>query len=109
MRERIFRRVVLPAPLRPMRPRTSPSRTSSETSFNAQNVSSFERRKTVSGDQHAPEMISEEGALESSAMVALAETFTMDDDCGHRSLAPNAEAELAEYAAPLQRQKPRRS
>src|SRR5229473_1442253 len=50
MRERIFRRVVLPAPLRPMRPRTSPSRTSSDTSFKAQKVSSFFRRSKATGD-----------------------------------------------------------
>src|SRR6267143_5959544 len=50
MRERIFRRVVLPAPLRPMRPRTSPSRTSSDTSFKAQKDSSFFRRSEATGD-----------------------------------------------------------
>src|SRR5947199_8661376 len=50
MRERILRRVVLPAPLRPMRPRTSPSLTSRETSFKAQNFSPFRRPKTESGD-----------------------------------------------------------
>src|SRR5882724_9963305 len=51
MRERILRRVVLPAPLRPMRPRTSPSFTSSETSLSAQNVSSFFRRSEASGER----------------------------------------------------------
>src|SRR5258707_4523021 len=51
MRERILRRVVLPAPLRPMRPRTSPSLTSKETSLRAQKVSSLGRRKTDSGER----------------------------------------------------------
>ena len=36
MRERIFSSVLLPAPLRPMTPMTSPCATSSETSLSAQ-------------------------------------------------------------------------
>src|SRR5215469_3808606 len=51
MRERIFRRVVLPAPLRPIRPRTSPSWTSRQTSRRAQKVSWGARRKTESGER----------------------------------------------------------
>src|SRR3990170_5016951 len=39
MRERILRRVLLPAPFRPMMPMTSPSFTSNETSSSAQNGS----------------------------------------------------------------------
>src|SRR2546423_14420525 len=39
MRERIFKSVDFPAPLRPMMPTTSPRLTSKETSFRAQNVS----------------------------------------------------------------------
>src|SRR2546421_711353 len=39
MRERIFRSVDFPAPLRPMMPTTSPRLTSKETSLRAQNVS----------------------------------------------------------------------
>ena len=38
MRDRIFSRVLLPAPLRPMMPTTSPGRTSKSTSFKAQNL-----------------------------------------------------------------------
>lgn len=39
IRERIFRRVLFPAPFRPMMPRTSPRLSSKETSFRAQNSS----------------------------------------------------------------------
>src|SRR5436309_1794903 len=39
MRLRIFRRVLLPAPLLPIIPSTSPALTSNETSLSAQNVS----------------------------------------------------------------------
>ena len=39
MRERILSSVLLPAPLRPMMPTTSPSLTSKETSLRAQMVS----------------------------------------------------------------------
>ena len=38
MRDRIFSSVLLPAPLRPMMPTTSPRLTSKETSFSAQIV-----------------------------------------------------------------------
>src|ERR1044072_8603398 len=43
MRLRIFSSVLLPAPLRPMMPTTSPFLISNETSFSAQNVSFFAR------------------------------------------------------------------
>src|SRR5437763_10052517 len=44
MRLRIFSSVLLPAPLRPMMPTTSPRLISNETSFSAQNVSLRGRR-----------------------------------------------------------------
>src|SRR6266852_9041607 len=50
MRDNIFSSVVFPAPFRPISPSTSPSRTSSETSFSAQNISGFAPRSARQGD-----------------------------------------------------------
>ena len=51
-------------------------------------------------------MIAEERALpKSAAMVALAETLAVDDDCAHRWLASTAEAERVQHAVSLQRRR----
>ena len=52
MRERIFSSVLLPAPLRPMMPTTSPCSTSNETSFSAQ-IRSPARARPVRGSATA--------------------------------------------------------
>src|SRR5215469_5176997 len=49
MRDNIFSSVVFPAPFRPISPSTSPSRTSNDTFFSAQNTSCFGRRSPASG------------------------------------------------------------
>ena len=82
IRDRIFSSVLLPAPLRPMIPRTSPSSTEKDTSLRAQRLSVFRLRVRSCRKAFARTSRSCTRPVKLAQPILLGDVFN-DDRCGH--------------------------